>query len=99
MLNIENIENNENLEVVELDTEDLEDVSGGKKANQKVKATGDVYVRSKANKEASKIGLLTKGDKVSFLGSIKTDSRGVDWYKVNYNGNIGWVSSKYSKIV
>ena len=93
------MENNENLNVTELNEESLEEVSGGKSAGQKVKATGDVYVRSKADKESEQLGLLYKGDTTTYLGEKKYDYRGVAWYKVSFHGRKGWVSSKYSKIV
>lgn len=93
------MENNENLNMAELSAEDLEQVSGGKSTGKFVKATGDVYVRKGPDRDYSEIGLLTTGTTVSYLGEKKTDYRGVAWYKVNYNGKAGWVSSKYSKIV
>ena len=92
------MENNENR--VGLNVEELEEVSGGKGGSGNfVKATGDVYVRTKPDKESKALGILSAGTTVSYLGSTKKDSRGVAWYKVNYNGNVGWVSSKYSKRV
>ncbi|MBQ3574081.1 MAG: SH3 domain-containing protein, partial [Clostridia bacterium] len=63
-----------------------------------VKATGDIYIRSKANKSSSALGSMKKGAVATYLGSTSTDSRGVKWYKVKYNGVTGWVSSKYSKV-
>ena len=63
-----------------------------------VKATGDLYIRSKANKSSSALGSMKKGAVATFLGSTSTDSRGVKWYKVKYDGVTGWVSSKYSKV-
>ena len=37
-----------------------------------------------------------KGRRHIFLNQMMADSRGVDWYYVNYNGEYGWVSSKYT---
>ena len=93
------MENNENLNVTELNEESLEEVSGGKSAGQKVKATGDVYVRKGPDRDYAEIGLLYTGDKAPYLGDRKKDYRGVTWYKVSYKGKTGWVSSKYSKLV
>lgn len=91
---------NDKLNMAELNLEEMEEVAGGKGgANQQIKATGDVYVRRRADKESEQIGLLYTGDKVPFLGERKKDDRGVAWYKVSYRGKTGWVSSKYSKIV
>ena len=92
MLNNESIENNE---VVELNEEELDEVAGGKGSGQYVKATGDVYIREKPDKNSGKKGLLHEGEKVAFKGESRNDDRGVPWYKVSK----GWVSSKYSKIV
>ena len=35
---------------------------------------------------------------MTFLGKASTDSRGVVWFKVQYKGETGWVSSKYAQI-
>ena len=59
---------------------------------------GSVNVRSKPNLNGSDLGVVTEGTKLSFKGKKSTDSRGVAWYKVSYNGKTGWVSSKYSKV-
>ena len=83
----------------EMNMNELEQVAGGKSANQYVKATGDVYVRKAPSLDGEQIGLIKNGNKVPFYGEIRVDKRGVAWYKVNYNGSVGWVSSKYSKLV
>ena len=83
----------------EMNMNELEQVTGGKGANQKIKATGDVFVRKGPSLDAADIGMIKNGKTVPFLGEIRIDNRGVAWYKVNYNGKTGWVSSKFSKIV
>ena len=94
---MDNIENNN---IVELNEESLEEVAGGKGGSkQKVKATGDVYVRKGPDRDYAEIGLLYTGDKAPYLGDRKKDYRGVTWFKVSYKGKTGWVSSKYSKLV
>ena len=93
------MENNENLNMVELNEEELELASGGKNTGKFVKATGNVHVRKKPNLKGDDMGSLPAGTNLSYLGDKKTDERGVVWYKVNYNGKVGWVSSRYSKIV
>lgn len=60
---------------------------------------GDAFIRSSANKSSSKLGSIAQGKKATYLGKSSTDSRGVKWYKIEYNGITGWVSSKYSKLV
>ena len=90
---------NELLNGMEINLEDLEQVSGGTGANQYIKATGDVYVRKYPDKGSADIGVLYKGQKAAFLGEVRKDDRGVAWGKVNFKGSIGWISSKYAKIV
>ncbi len=90
-------ENLENLNAVELDAEALEDVSGGKGSSEFVKTTGNVHIRKKPDKDSASLGTVEAGVYLSYLGESKYDDRDVKWYKVNYNGKVGWVSSKYSK--
>ena len=91
-----NNDNMENLNAVELDIDALEDVTGGK--GDFVKTTGNVHVRKGPGLEYAEMGTLEKGTLISYLGASKKDERGVKWYKVNFNGKVGWVSSKYSKL-
>ena len=88
-------EKNENM--VELNAEELEEVSGGKAQKKFVKTTGQVNVRKGPSLDSASIGVLAAGTIVSYLGTTKKDERGVAWYKINYNGVVGWVSSRYSK--
>ncbi|MBR2570678.1 MAG: SH3 domain-containing protein [Clostridia bacterium] len=91
---------NENLEnAIELNEEELVEVAGGKSAGQKVEATGSANVRQKPNLKGAILGTVSKGTKLNFRGIASYDSRGVAWYKVDFKGQIGWISSKYSKIV
>ena len=73
---------------------------GGGKASfnwmHELEATGDVKVRKLADKESDILGYLEKGDRVMYLYEIETDARGVDWYRVKFEGKWGWVSSRYS---
>lgn len=95
MMNNENIEN---VNAVELDAEQLAEVTGGKNSSNFVKTTGNVHVRKGPGLDYAEMGTLDKGTLISYLGSSKKDERGVRWYKINYNGKVGWVSSKYSKL-
>ena len=92
-----NIEENIN-GINELNLDEMEEVSGGKSAGQKIKATGNVHVRKTPSLNGAELGIMGKGDTVKFLGELKFDNRGVAWYKVRYNAQVGWVSSKYAKI-
>lgn len=67
--------------------------------SKKVTATaGSTKIRAAGNLDASVLGYMSKGKAASYLDAKSTDSRGVVWYKVSYNGVTGWVSSKYTSI-
>ena len=90
-------ENNENM--LELDLESMEAIAGGRKTDQKIKATGDLNVRKGPGLGYDIMGSIKKGAKLEFLGEVKKDSRGVYWGKVVYKNKTGWVSSKYAKLI
>lgn len=54
-----------------------------------VKVNTYLNVRSSASTSASIIGKLYNGTNVTITGSTN------GWYKINYNGGSGWVSSSY----
>ena len=83
---------------IELNEQELEQAAGGKNKPKTVVTTGNVHVRKGPGLDYASMGTLAKGTTVSYLGSTKKDERGVAWYKINFNGNVGWVSSKYSKL-
>ena len=41
---------------------------------------------------------MQKGEVASYLGSYSTDERGVVWYYVRFDGQSGWVSSRYTAL-
>lgn len=59
---------------------------------------GQTYIRSYGNLEASQLGVLPEGETASYLEQTQYDNRNVAWYKISYNGTIGWVSSKYTEM-
>ena len=59
-----------------------------------VEAQVNVNVREEADINSNKIGLLWGSERVDL---ISTDNP--DWYKVNYYGKVGYVSSKYVKTI
>ena len=95
------MDNNENMKINELSTEELEAVAGGKsQSGRRVKAvSGDTYVRKHPDKDTADHGVLYRGDSVPYLEEKRWDDRDVVWYKVSFHGHIGWVSSRYTKIV
>ena len=60
---------------------------------------GDVTIRAKADKTSSKLGYIAEGKTATYLGKTSTDSRGVQWYYISYNGIKGWVSSRYTRLI
>ena len=79
--------------------------SGGSSSSsgKKVVSTGQVTIRSSANKNSSAVGYMASGKTAKYLGKKKTDSRGVVWYYVYYDASNaapvkGWVSSKFTKL-
>ena len=80
---------------VELTDVEMEDVTGGKTKIGGV--TGNTNVRTGPGLKYRIIGVLHKGDETKYLGKSAKDDRGVTWYKVEWNGRTGWVSSRYTR--
>ena len=59
---------------------------------------GSVNVRSGAGQAYSLLTTMRKGDTATYLGASSVDWRGVAWYKVNYGGVVGWVSSALTQL-
>lgn len=79
-------------------TQDYSGPEVGMSGNYVKASSGSVNLRSKPNKTSSSLGTMPKGATATFLNKASTDSRGVVWFKVKYNGTTGWVSSKYTKV-
>lgn len=62
--------------------------------NKTMYATRDLNVRAGDNKNTSLIGSLTTGQEVIVTG--QSNSSG--WYRIDYNGQAGFVSNKYLQI-
>lgn len=64
-----------------------------------VKAVGgDVNLRTSPNLNGGKLTAMKEGQTATYLNGSSVDDRGVVWYKVNFNGNVGWVSSRYTEL-
>ena len=63
-----------------------------------VYTTGNVNLRKGPGLNYDKMGSVKEGTELEYLGTVSTDERGVDWYKVEYKGNTAWISSKYSEL-
>lgn len=59
---------------------------------------GDCNIRTAPNLNGSQIGVMKEGQKGAYLNSSSVDERGVTWYRVNFNGKTGWVSSRYTDV-
>ena len=65
-----------------------------------VQATGgSVNIRRTPSLTGQDLGTMSEGKTAVYLNQKSTDDRGVVWYYVNYNGIIGWVSSRYSRLL
>ena len=58
------------------------------------KATHDVYIRDNSNTKGKILGTLNKNKTIKIKAKTKDG-----WYKVDYNGKVGYVYSSYVKIV
>ena len=60
--------------------------------------SGSVNVRTGPGLDYGKLGTVNKGQTLTYAGDTRYDNRGLAWYSVYYNGNTGWVSSRYTII-
>jgi len=63
-----------------------------------VQATAQVYVRSGPGLAYQALDDLKKDEILPYCYETSYDSRGVAWYKVFYENDFAWVSSKYSTL-
>ena len=66
-------------------------------AEAAVRTTASVNLRSEPSLDGAKLGAVPEGTWLPGLGEIRTDDRGVDWYKVSFEGADAWISSRYSE--
>ena len=62
----------------------------------KVRTTASVNLREGPGLDYEVVTSLLKGRELEYLGKTSTDERGVDWYKVRWDGEALWISSRYS---
>ena len=68
-------------------------------AGSYVKATnGKSNLRTGPGLGYADIGTIQNGETATYLGSYATDERGVVWYQVRFEGQTGWVSSRYTTL-
>ena len=63
-----------------------------------VQVYDDSNVRSAPDLNAQKLGVVYRGTSLDYLFSTFRDDRGVDWYRVSFNGQEGWISSAYTEL-
>lgn len=73
-------------------------ISGAALADGYVEAGAQVNVRSGPGLSYRDLGTIYSGDTLEYLEKSSIDNRGVVWYKVEYKGEPGWVSSKYCEL-
>ena len=61
-----------------------------------VTTTGDVNLRTGPSLDYSSRGAVPEGEVLSY-DRTEQDDRGVTWYRVRYDGQRGWISSKYAR--
>lgn len=67
-------------------------------ADTVVSDLGDSYLRSGPGLNYAKLDVLEQGDMAEYLGQMSYDERGVGWYNVLFDGESGWVSSRYTRL-
>lgn len=64
-----------------------------------LRTTGDVNIRTGPGMEYAIVGMIRANSNASYQGESRTDERGVVWYRIAWDGNEGWVSSKYAELM
>lgn len=68
---------------------------GGGSASGQVTTTGDVHLRTGAGLDYASRDTIEAGTTLSY-DRTERDERGVTWYHVTYDGQKGWISSRYA---
>ena len=63
-----------------------------------VRTTGNVNLRTGPGLDFEIVGSVAPDAELVYLGETRTDSRGVDWYLVEFKGGESWISSRYSEL-
>lgn len=71
---------------------------GSHKGSKVVAEDGDTNVRTGPGLKYRSFDIMYAGDEAKYLGKSSTDNRGVVWYKISWDGETGWVSSKYTAL-
>lgn len=69
---------------------------GGSSSGKKLITTGSLNMRKGPGLDYKSIRTIDEGVSLTYDKTSK-DDRGVTWFRVNYKGKTGWISSKYAK--
>lgn len=64
----------------------------------RVTARSGGNIRSGAGMQYGKVATAPYGAEIGWYRETRTDSRGIEWYLVEYNGKIGWISSEVGEL-
>lgn len=64
-----------------------------------VAVSGDTNIRSQPSLYGAELGVLYRGNSLSYADDYSIDYRGVTWYCVWWGGQKAWVSSVYTSLV
>ena len=73
-------------------------IDGAKPTGQRVEITGHVNIRTAPGYDSKVIGTAHAGETYPYQGVTK-EAEGKPWYLIEYEGDNGWVSGKYAKLV
>jgi len=63
-----------------------------------VELTGDAHLRVGPGLTYDSLAIVKTGKVATYLGESSIDSRGVTWYKVEFDGYTGWISARYATL-
>ena len=78
---------------VESNTEEDSDVDAESEDKIYVKTTAQIRHREEPNTDCEVLGVIAKDTKLEVLESLD------GWYKVSYDGKVGYVSADYARII
>ena len=70
---------------------------GGTVAKTAVVIAGSINIREQPDESAQRVGGLTLGKEVDVLETVNV--YGTDWYKIPTNDGVGFITSKYARLV
>lgn len=60
---------------------------------------GQTYVRTEPSLDGEQLKVLHLNEEADYMERTQLDNRDVAWYRVCFDGSIGWVSSKYTELM